>query len=267
MREFVGNLPRGEEDYYEAIGDLALSLYVKACRGRPKYFVDKTPRYYLIIPEIAKIFPRAKFIFLFRHPLAVYSSILQTYCTNRLRHLHRFAQDLFEGPLLLSRGLTQLKGENALVVNYERLVADPGSVMEGICSFLGLNYEETALKAFAKQDLRGEMGDKSGSRSYSSICADGVERWRETFNTEYRVRHARRYLSALGEETLSVQGYPLHNVLAELEGAERSSRRGIRDRIDYLMSNAYRLLDGPYFSRLIRDFGRQEKGARYRIHR
>ncbi len=76
------------------------------------YFLDKTPRYYLIIPEIAQIFPDAKFIFLFRNPLQVISSVMKTWCKGTLNGLHRYNNDLINGPQLLSEGYEILKDKS-----------------------------------------------------------------------------------------------------------------------------------------------------------
>ena len=68
MQDFIEKLPNKQNDYFEAIKFFTESLYNKISDNKNIYFLDKTPRYYLIIPEIAKTFPNAKFIFLFRNP-------------------------------------------------------------------------------------------------------------------------------------------------------------------------------------------------------
>jgi len=68
-------LPEGEGDYYQAIRELGDYLYGRLAKNNEKYVLDKTPRYYLIIEEIVKIYPDARFIFLFRNPLATAASV------------------------------------------------------------------------------------------------------------------------------------------------------------------------------------------------
>ena len=47
------------------------------------YFLDKTPPYAHFLPELAQTFPEAKFIALWRNPLAVVASIVETFCDGR----------------------------------------------------------------------------------------------------------------------------------------------------------------------------------------
>ena len=96
--DFINNLPNGENDYFEALNEFACTLYQKQCMNNETYFLDKTPRYYFIVPEILEIFPDAKFIFLFRNPLHVMSSIIQTWCDGNLRKLYSYERDLNLGP-------------------------------------------------------------------------------------------------------------------------------------------------------------------------
>jgi len=71
IAEFAQSLPRGEQDYREAIHDMALDLYTRAAGEGATYFLDKTPRYHYVVDDLLQIFPDAKFVFLWRNPLAV----------------------------------------------------------------------------------------------------------------------------------------------------------------------------------------------------
>ena len=79
FKDFINNLPNKDGDYYEALGEFATKLYQKQCINDEKYFLDKTPRYYHFIPGIGNAFPNAKFIFLFRRPVYVMSSVIKTW--------------------------------------------------------------------------------------------------------------------------------------------------------------------------------------------
>ena len=41
-----------------------------------RYFLDQTPQYHLIIPELLRVFPAASYVILFRNPLAVLVSMI-----------------------------------------------------------------------------------------------------------------------------------------------------------------------------------------------
>ena len=52
------------------------SACTEAAGDGERYFLDKTPRYHLVVDEIMELFPDAKFIFLWRHPLAMAASVI-----------------------------------------------------------------------------------------------------------------------------------------------------------------------------------------------
>ena len=65
LEDFLNILPEGEDHYIQALRSMALVLYNAARETQGvERFLDKTPRYYYIIPELYRIFPSAKFIFL-----------------------------------------------------------------------------------------------------------------------------------------------------------------------------------------------------------
>ena len=63
-------------NYDKLLADFVISIYSELSDDKSIYFLDKTPRYYLIIDDIVRIFPKAKFIFLFRNPLSQLTSKL-----------------------------------------------------------------------------------------------------------------------------------------------------------------------------------------------
>ena len=96
IQDFCEYLPNGVNDYYEEVHDLTLHLYTKAAPHKAKYFLDKTPKYHLIPEEIIRIFPEAKLIYLWRNPLAIISSIIETWGGGNWNVYH-FKIDLFQG--------------------------------------------------------------------------------------------------------------------------------------------------------------------------
>ena len=77
--DFCEELPNGRKDYFDELSVFALRLYSKACQCESEYFLDKTPRYHLIVEEIIKMFPNGKFIFLWRNPLSIVASMMKSW--------------------------------------------------------------------------------------------------------------------------------------------------------------------------------------------
>jgi hypothetical protein len=124
LKDFISQVPEGQELYFKALRHMGGTLYNRALEVSGKrFFLDKTPRYHFIIPELKAVFPKAKFIFLLRNPLAVLSSTLESWFQNNPESLKKSLNyfDLLKGPLHLIQGIQLLKGD-AVVVKYEELV-------------------------------------------------------------------------------------------------------------------------------------------------
>lgn len=145
INDFINNLPNKDMDYYELLGDFLQSLYTKQCSKHEKYFLDKTPRYYNIIPEINKIYPNAKFIFLFRNPLHILSSIIETWCVGELDGLYIYHRDLYHGPKLLAEGYSILKNK-AFSLQYEEFIKNPKNHRKYVYIYCFLYYLVLLIK-------------------------------------------------------------------------------------------------------------------------
>ncbi len=89
ITDVINNLPNKQKDYYKFVSDFAYNIYNSLSKPGSVYFLDKTPRYSLIIPEIAEIFPEAKFIFLFRNPVQIFASMLAIKDKNNTKRFKR----------------------------------------------------------------------------------------------------------------------------------------------------------------------------------
>ena len=86
MRELVKAFPNQDADYYEACRAYCDSLYGKMFditkpEGNTdiRYFLDKTPANALVLPFLTKVYPNAKYIFLTRHPGAIFASYANSF--------------------------------------------------------------------------------------------------------------------------------------------------------------------------------------------
>ncbi|REL36561.1 sulfotransferase family protein [Thalassotalea euphylliae] len=181
-------------------------LYTSAANEDTKYFVDKTPRYFLIIDEIVELFPNAKFIFLFRQPQQVLSSIIETWCEGRFFKLYRSRVDVDEGPKMLFAGYKKYK-DRSFVVDYEKLVTDCDHTCQELFDYLQLPWTPKLLNRLNQQKFdKEELGDSAGQEHYDTVSSLPVEKWLSTFNTRARRIYLNRYLSGLGQDTLSFYG-------------------------------------------------------------
>ena len=234
LDDFLMQVPEGEELYIEALREMANVLYNKMINvSKKKYFLDKTPRYYFIIPELYRVFPKAKFIFLMRNPIAVLSSVLKTWCGNILQNLvnRPIHTDLIKGPYYLLEGIKRLK-EDAIVVHYEKLVQNPKEVMQHVCNRIGIQFNENMLEYGKHPAPEGRFGDSVGVHKHISPVSEYIDKWTENLASPDLIEFAQKYLLDLGPEVISRMGYSYQNIKDKLEPKKlyyRKSRGGIEE--------------------------------------
>jgi hypothetical protein len=207
VAEFLDNYTDGEEIYIKGLREWARVIYTNAMdRSGKSFFLDKTPRYFFIIPELWRVFPEAKFIFLIRNPLAVLASELTTYVRGDWKILERFEPDLRRAPGLIIDGL-ELIGESAIRVSYEAFVRDPETQLRHLCDRLGFEFFPAMLDYSRTPAPVGRMNDPVGIHRHSSPSVDAVEKWRWMLDDPQARHFATSYLADLGTSTLNALGY------------------------------------------------------------
>lgn len=216
ISEFGGRLPGGRDALRRAIARCATDIYGQAAGGR-RYFLDKTPRYHLLLDDLFELFPDGRFVFLWRNPLAVAASIIETWGGGRW-NLHGYAVDLEVGLPALVAGFER-HGQRALAVRYEALAERPGEVVGSVFAHLDLADDGRTLERFAETTVPGTFGDAVGSRRHDLPRPRTSERWPAVLASPLRRAWARRYLGRIGAARLEVMGYDLHELLATLAQA------------------------------------------------
>lgn len=222
VEDFCEALPGGRQDYVGELRELAMRLYEKATPNGERYFLDKTPRYHLICREVLEAFPEGKHVFLWRNPLAVISSIIETWGGGRW-NIYRHKVDLFDGLEELVEAYER-HGTPAHAVRYEDLLTDPASSWEGIFRYLDLHFDASVLETFGGVELKGRKGDPTGTKRYEGLSREPLERWRAVLANPLRKAWCRRYLRWLGRERMAVMGYDLDVLLGDLDALPNSYR-------------------------------------------
>jgi hypothetical protein len=216
--DFLSSIQDGEKKHLEAIAKMASYLYNLSCEEAGKtYFVDKTPRYYLIISELSKIFPDAKFIFLFRNPLSVLASILNTLVKEHWLLLARYKHDLITAPDLLLNSLSVMDDGQSIKVNYEELVSQPDIQVRRLCEHIGLDYQDEMINYGRKKFTLGHMGDTTNINKYSSPTTENIDRWLKICEHRQPRHFVEEYLNFLGPIRLSKMGYDYENIRIQLK--------------------------------------------------
>lgn len=238
--DFCAGLPHGSDDYSAELRKFVLGLYARRAGPTAKYFLDKTPRYHLVVDEIADLFPDARLIFLWRNPLAVIASMIETFGKGRW-NLYRFDVDLFDGidKLICAYGIYQ---NRSCSVTYEELV---GSVepWKRVFKYLDLEFDELQLGTFSGVSLPGRMGDPTGQKAYKSFSTEPLEKWKSVLANPVRKLWCRRYLRWIGEDRLKLMGYDLNALMTDLGTVPTSYRLIFSDISRMLFGMAFRVFE------------------------
>ncbi|MCP5186024.1 MAG: sulfotransferase [Pseudomonadales bacterium] len=214
--EFVAHYTDGPEVHDNAIRAYARTYYRNAlAKGNRRIFLDKTPRYFLIIEDLYRLFPKARFIFLLRNPMAVLASELETYVKGNWKVLQRFACDLVAAPRMIADGIALL-GDAACTVRYEEFVANPEQHTRRIMDYIGLDYLPSLIDYAETPAPIGNMNDPVGVHRHSRPQTTSLENWKRLANNPQDAHLAHACLDDIGSATLERLGYDMHDIRGQL---------------------------------------------------
>lgn len=242
IREMIEALPGGQSEFNSALRHFCEEIYAGLSEDGSSYFVDKTPRYHLIADFIFDVFPDAKVIFLFRHPLDILSSLVTTFSRGRFA-IHHAHVDVFEGPPRLHEAAGRF-ADRAVVVTYEDLVTRPESTLRFVTEYLDLDFEDHMVDGYQDVSFSGSMGDRTGDAKYRAVQSGSLGRWRSVLTTHTRVRFARRYVRWLGPDVLRTFGVSAADLEEELRAMRGSVRGSLTDAFWLASSTLARRLAG-----------------------
>jgi hypothetical protein len=216
IEDFCKELPAGDEDYRRELHDFVLRLYEKAAGQGATHFVDKSPPYYFVVDEIIRLFPEAKFVFLWRNPLSIVASIIETWHRGQWRSTAH-SEDLFIG---LPHLIATYRANRPYVhsVRFEDLVAgDLEPAWKGLMQYLRIPFDPQTLNRFSEVKLSGRAGDPVGVKAYSALSTEPMQKWKSTLANPLRREWCRRYLRYLGNDRLATMGYDGNQLIRELD--------------------------------------------------
>lgn len=208
FNDFINNLPNdGEDVYIKELKHMHLNLYSKYInKFAGNFFLDKTPRYYLIIDELKRIFPNSKKIVLIRNPLSVLSSILLTWVKDDYIKLNNHKEDLFDAIDITIKELSIIN-TNVLFVKYENLLNDPKNELQIICNYIGIEFNDELLN-FKKTDISNFVyGDPTNAKVKNEIDTKHSQKWIENINNPQIWRLLYDYLHSIGKKKFAQLGY------------------------------------------------------------
>jgi len=222
MKEIVAEIPRGEAGYLDALRAYTDSLYAQMMELAPagkRLFLDKTPAYALVLPFLTKLYPKARYVVLTRHPLAILTSYVESFFDGDYavaishnpvvqRYVPALAKMVREQPVPLAW------------VKYEELVKDPEAHFRRVCDYLQVPFEEKAISyGESGEEFKG-LGDPTGVAKHSRPVTSSVSKWAaEIANDPAKLALVSRLVDDLDPADLETLGYPREKIMAQLAAA------------------------------------------------
>ena len=198
--EFRADVARMNEP---RLRDIVEWVYLKVMvRDGKVRWGDKTPGYIAIVPQLAKLFPGAKFIELVRDGRDAAKSYEALKFSGQW--LHQNAQEWLDAMACSEKWAKSPLSAQILRVHYEQMVLDTENTVRRICAFLGEDFEPAMLQWPKKLD---NFIPARGARMHPNLArmpqSSDVFRWRTKMKPrEILVCEAfmARYLKAHGYE-------------------------------------------------------------------
>jgi hypothetical protein len=222
VKEIVAEIPRGEAGYLDALRAYTDSLYGQMMETAPagkRLFLDKTPAYALVLPFLTKLYAKARYVVLTRHPLAILTSYVESFFDGdyqvALAHnpvLQRYVPALAH--------MVRAQPVPLVWVKYEELVKEPEAHFRRVCEYLGVPFEAQAI-AYGEsgEEFKG-LGDPTGVAKHTRPVTSSVSKWAaEIANTPATLALVTRVLDELDPADLHTLGYPREQILTQLAAA------------------------------------------------
>jgi hypothetical protein len=218
IRGFVAGLPNTEADYLDAVRAYTDTLYGRmlAASGK-RYFLDKTPANALVMPFLTRLYPRAHYVVLTRHPLEIASSYANGFFEGNWRAANRFNPVANRYVPAIARVLRE-PPQYLCHVDYAQLTREPESELARLFAFLGLEHQPAAVNYgdhFARSPLMQGRGDPYGVDQHRRPVAkapDGL--WHELAEDEEARAVATQIVATLDPADLRSWGFE-HAELAQ----------------------------------------------------
>ena len=169
--EFWNSAPMRHEVSLSKLPRDASSLTEACTAGWKEYAGDaiygcKSPNYFDMLPGLAKSFPNARFIIIWRNPTDICRSVMRASKADSFFAKRGMVLRALRGYEEMKKGFDTLETQGALVhaVQYEDLISDPTAVMTGVCRFLDVEFEPRMVS----------LRDADRSAIYDAAHHDGV---------------------------------------------------------------------------------------------
>lgn len=138
----------------ESLRQLVLSLLKPETAKKIRYISEKTPWNVLVFKDLMDLFPDAKCIHVLRNPADVWKSMKQVAARARAKSIQppdftrsiHVALNYMQTVYQQMQDLEHLYSDRMITVQYELLLSETPRQIQGLCRFVGIDYNEEMLQ-------------------------------------------------------------------------------------------------------------------------
>jgi hypothetical protein len=241
-RALVSALPGGEDEYLGALRAYTDKIYAGLFASQAdgdgpvaRRLLDKTPAYALSLDFLARLYPNARYIVLTRHPMAVWSSFVDSFFDgdDHVAHEHN---PLLERYVPAVGRFLRTSSVPLHQLHYEELVQEPEENARKLCDFLGLEFQPTMVNYGAAPGARGEstrgLGDPISVAQNTRPTTQSLAKWATAATGRPdRVGLYQQILARLTDDDLETWGYSRAAISTELEQIDLQSKAAPRPKL------------------------------------
>jgi Sulfotransferase family len=176
-QEFRSRVRRLRAPYLSDLAEVVYRSYGEATTGKPRWG-DKTPPYIGIVPQLAAMYPQARFIHLVRDGRDVARSF-QSRGWIGSDWLHDNGREWLRAMDAHWRLMRSELRERILLVYYEDLVRETEKTLRRICQFIGEVFEPQMLAWQGNVDAQVTAREhRQHNKLKLQIGAEGLARWK-----------------------------------------------------------------------------------------
>lgn len=192
---------RGTEHGRRFFEQIARSFLEASHHGPVAYFGDKSPAHSGFLPRIKRVFPEAKYIWLFRDGRDVALSLAKVPWMGNNIYANFLVWLFYYKKQLLAK---KDKTVDILFVRYEDLVVEPSTELRRITDFIGLAFEPAIALGWDNRLGVPQREYSWKARAFEPISSNSVGLWRQTLSLRDIA-----VLERLGGHALKSLGYEL----------------------------------------------------------
>ena len=234
MREFVADLPNTEADYYDACRAYCDTLFGRMHEhkgGGQRYFLDKTPANALVLPFLTRVYPKAKYIILTRHPAAIFASYANSFFDGDYDAAYKFNPILSRYIPVVSAFLKEPTAPH-IHVHYEAVAANPEAELQRISEFLEIPFEADAIN-YKKAEVAEGLGDPIGVKKHDRPVTSSIHKWAaELASDDAKFELVAKQLSGLSDEELALWGTAREDLWTPMLNADPAAYKAKKKKWD-----------------------------------